>query len=876
MFLNRTRTLRVLGVGLIVGCGFSIRSGLAQQGDRPGHIMDPPPARWKIPASPVLSAEQEAATIRLDDGFVLDLVASEPLVRDPVALSFDASGRIWVAEMLGYMPDVDGKLEDTTFSRISVLEDTDGDGKMDKSTVFIDNYILPRALALIDNDRALLFADHEKLYEAEIRIDKEGKIQPGKIAIVDEKYAPTGNPEHKSNGLLRALDNWIYSANSTTRYRKVDGVWKMEKTEARGQWGITQDDYGFLLTNTNSNLVTLEEVPPGVRIRNPHYTFRSRFQSRVDRQRLWPARINPGVNRGYMQGSLDEEGYLITPTAASSLVVYRGDQYPEEYRGQIFVPEPSANLVKRLSVKEQEDGYKGVKSAEEEQEFLTSTDERNRIVNIHNAPDGTLYLVDMYRGIIQHKQYMTSYLRAQVLDRKLDQGIGYGRIWRVRYAANTSKGKSPRLLEESSDALVAHLSNPNGWWRDTAQRLLVDRGGLDAVPALKRVVKEGGALARIHAIWTLEGLGQLDPATLASAFASSDPRVVSEAIRASETLAGTDSAGTVLDELKKLRSSSDLHIRRQLATSLGLFGETALPVLVELLSSDSEDALLYDLAMTGISGNELNLLQKLAPEHKLRSSLIATVVQRKQADELKKLVDSLEGARDWGAYANALVTERRKGEVVALLDRVLQKSYVEKDREAVVTAMVSAGKSKKFKPIPADAPAILQTAVEAGLLTEPRRVELAGLFRSESEEKVNYLATDALQARFKSGEAHYQRICLGCHQEHGRGQQYLAPPLVGSEWVTGPMDRILAIILDGITGPIEVAGQLYTVPDIQPVMPGLRQNPDFTDEHIADIVTYVRNAWDNAATPVDAATVQKYRETHPERESWTPEELLKQ
>ena len=122
---------------------------------------------------------------------------------------------------------------------------------------------------------------------------------------------------------------------------------------------------------------------------------------------------------------------------------------------------------------------------------------------------------------------------------------------------------------------------------------------------------------------------------------------------------------------------------------------------------------------------------------------------------------------------------------------------------------------------------------------------------------------------------HYQRICMGCHQVHGNGQQYLAPPLVGSEWVLGSTHRLIALVMDGVEGPIEVLGKTYTVPEIQPLMPGLRLNPEVTDEQLASILTYVRNAWGNAATPVEAEELKKYRETTEVRAPWPASELQK-
>ncbi len=869
-----SRSSRLLGcLGLFFFLSGAIR---AQQGDRPGHVMAPPPAAWKIPSAPVLSAEEELRTFTLEKGFTLDLIASEPMVQDPVALTFDGRGRMWVAEMLGYMPDVDGTGEDSINGRISVLEDTDGDGKMDRSTHFLDNYVLPRALALIDGDKTLLFADNAKLYEAEILIDKDGRIRSGKVTLVDGEYAPTGNPEHKSNGLMRALDNWIYNAASRFRYRKTNGVWQKEKTETRGQWGIVQDNYGRLLTNTNSNLVTVEELPPNVSIRNPDYTFRTKIQTTVKDQHLWPGRINPGVNRGYMEGVLDENGYLLTPTAASGLAIYRGDLYPAEYQNQIFIPEPSANLLKRLSFTEGADGFHTVESAVQGREFLTSTDERNRIVNVHSAPDGTLYLVDMYRGIIQHKVYVTSYLRAQILDRGLDKGIGYGRIWRVRSTDAKALDGGPHLTDESSSQLVARLSHPNGWWRDTAQRLIVERGGIEAVPALKALLADGKAapeLACIHAIWTLEGLGQLNSETLKSALANSHPRAVAEAVRAAESLAGTDQADAVFDQLLGLRSVENLHVRRQLVSTLGLFDERAVPVLAKLVSENESESLLFDLAMSGLSGHELAFLEALPEAHPDRALVIETLVRRNIKAELDHLIAGLKSPTDFKALARAVVAQRRGDKALDLIQRVSDSEVSEKIRKAIIAGMLSGAKDKQFKPMPIKDLKTLDLVATISAIDEAQQKQLVALFEQGTGKQVSFLRTEADKKQFKEGEAHYQRICLGCHMDHGNGQQYIAPPLAGSEWVLGSPQRMIAILMDGVTGPIEVMGKTYTAPEIQPLMPGLRENPDFTDEQIAAMATYVRNAWGNGAKPIPAEAVTQYRTAQPVRESWTPEEL---
>lgn len=833
--------------------------------------MTPPPAHWKIPPAPVVAPADSAATMALEEGFQLELVAAEPMIHDPVALAFDGSGRIWVAEMRGYMPDIDGKLEESTYGRISVLEDTDGDGAADRATVFLEDYLLPRAIALTDADRTLLFADNEKLYEAAIETDESGLIKAGAVTVVDETYAEGGNPEHKPNGLLRGLDNWYYNAKSDTRYRKVAGKWIKEKTEERGQWGIAQDDYGRLVTNTNSNLVSVEGIAPGLRVRNPHYTFRTSTNATIKDQRLWSSRMNPGVNRGYMEGTLDKEGHLLKPTAASGMVIYRGDQFPERYYGNLFITEPAGNLVKRAVITPGEKGLPTVASATSGSEFLTSTDERSRMVSAYTAPDGTLYLVDFYRGILQHAVYMTSYLRAQVEERKLDTPVGLGRIWRVSHRDGRTERRTPQLTGESSVELAARLSDANAWWRETAQRLIVERGGEEAVPALRKLIADGSDPAAVHAIWTLEGLGRLDLDSVKSGLAR-DPKVAAEAIRAGETLADGEHSAALLELLTQLGRPEDLGLQRQLAASLGRFGDPGIPALVDLVSA-SKDGLTGDLAASGVAGHELTLFLALPAGHSLRKGLIETVVARNQKKEWTELLVDVTSADEFRTLARSATALRRGDLVHELLVRVADDTHAADIRKAIAAGMLEGGKDKKFKVIPVKEIDAIAKAEAAKLISAKQSKDLAALFKVGSGEEEVFLLTAAHREQYKLGEAQYQKICLGCHQVHGNGQQFLAPPLVGSEWVIGPEQRLIALVMDGVMGPIEVLGKTYTVPEIQPLMPGLRHNTELGDADLAAIMTYIRNAWGNGAPPVTPEAVAAYRKAVAARAPYTAEEL---
>ncbi len=849
----------------------------AQQGDRNGHNMKPPPAHWKIPDAPVLSPEKAMKSFAVEDGFSIELVASEPMVNDPVAIAFDGSGRMWVAEMRGYMPDIEGKTELETPGRISIIEDTNNDGKGDKHTVFLQDVLLPRALSFFNNDKSLLFADNESLFEIEILIDDKGNITPGEKKMVDEKYASGGNPEHKANGLLYGLDNWLYNTKSSDRYRRVDGKWIKEKTESRGQWGIAQDNYGRIFSNTNSNLISAEEIPPGTTIRNPHHDFSSGVTSKVKDQRVWPSRITPGVNRGYMDGVLTKDGYLAKPTAVSGLAFYRGDQFPAEYIGNLFIPEPSGNLVKRLVLSEKENGFREIKSAYEGKEFFTSTDERSRIVDAFTAPDGTLYLLDMYRGIIQHKVYMTSFLRAQVEERKLDQPVDRGRIWRVVHNKGKKRGPKPNMAAESSLELVAHLSHPNGWWRDTAQRLIIERGGDEATSELKKLISESQkSLAKIHAMWTLEGLQQIDAKDILVATKDKDPRVVAEAVRVAEALVDTNHSQATLMMLSKIRDTENVHVKRQLAATLGQFAPNGNQALATLLKKSEKDNLLIDLAISGSADHEMDLFKALPDSHPARIALVDVIVKRNKQEELTRLLTSISSSGEFHRLSKSAVGNRRGDLIVSLLDRVSQESTDEKLRSAAIKGMLEGGKKKGFKSLPVKElhSIFASTDIPKGI-SKDDLTKAGKLFKKGSGKEIVYLKTDADKKQYKLGETHYQRVCLGCHQIHGKGQQFLAPPLVDSEWVSGSKKRLVALVMDGMQGPIEVAGKLYKLPEIQPLMPGLRANTEFTDEQLAAIMTYVRNAWGNGASPVSTREVSEYRKNTEFRAPFTADEAKK-
>jgi glucose/arabinose dehydrogenase/mono/diheme cytochrome c family protein len=857
----------------IIPCLIGDHTLFAQRGDRKGHEMPPPPAHWKIPAAPVVTADQAPETFAVPEGFRVELIAAEPTIHDPVALAFDGNGRIWVVEMRGYMPNIDGKGEDAPTGRISVLIDDDNDGKIDRHTVFLDKLAMPRAVSMTNADRAMLYADGETLYEVAIQEGKDGLPTAGKKTVVDSDYAKGGNPEHKPNGLLHGLDNWIYSSKCDKRYRRIDGKWIEEKTEFRGQWGIDQDDFGRLYTNTNSNCVSAEELPPGVTVSNPNHTFVSISTAKLSNQSMWPSRPTPGVNRGYLPDFLSDQGYLKGPTAVSGLSVYRGDQFPAEFQGNLFINEPGGNLVKRAIVTGK-DGRIEIKQAYADREFFTSTDERCRIVNSYTAPDGTLYFVDFYRGILQHAAYMTTFLRRQVEERGLDKPAGLGRLWRVVHEGKPP-GKAPRMQAESSGELVAHLAYPNGWWRDTAQRLIVERGpDQTAIAALKTLAADGksGQLARIHAIWTLEGLGAYTIADFQAAYDSNQPEVAAQALRAAGIFANTADAGSVVAAVGAEPKNPARVLRQQALASLGRFSAwSALPKWL----SPKPDSREIDLLLSGLSGRELTFLET-NPAASLTAPLMAAAARSTDPAALTKLISLAISApaADQGKLISELASTAAKLRHAALAEHLMK---LDASLMPNVFNGLLAGKKAlgtKFKPIAVKAlPSPLSDAT--ALPDAKKRSELAAIFTVSATGEATFIKTAEDRQLFDLGKQHYTVICGACHQPHGKGQEFIAPPLIDSEWVSGPANRLIALTLDGAMGPITVDGTTYTAPQIQPVMPGLRSNPEIDDHKLAAMLTYVRNEWGNAAPPITPGMVKAWRDKTELRAPYTEAELKK-
>ena len=527
---------------------FSTGCGSDKTSPSNGLAIDEAAQKKIIAEAPVLSPRESISAMKTEDGFEVKLVASEPLISAPVALNFDDKGRIWALEMQGYMPDTAGHGENVPDGKVIILEDKNGDGVMDDRKVFLDSLVLPRALCLVEN--GLLVAEPPRLWYVEINNDRAGK----KI-LVDSAYTVGGNVEHQPNGLLRGMDNWIYNANSTKRYRKKGDQWLVERTHLRGQWGISQDDFGRLYYNNNSQNLIGDYFLPTLGSRNENQRGVSGYNIDIVKDnRVYPIRPTTGVNRGYMEKILDDSSRLVNFTAACGPLVYRGGLFGKAYHENVFVAEPSANLIKRNTLEEK--GYitEG-KQAYSGREFLASIDERFRPVSLYDGPDGAMYVVDMYRGIIQHRTYLTDYLKKEIIKRALSKPLNCGRIYKVVPAGKTAK---PVLMPHDPAELVHLLGYENGWVRDKAQQMLVDGKYVSMAPELRKNLQESDDPVTItHSLWTLEGLGVLQYEDLVPLLKHADWRVRAEALAAASSVVNTSNYKQLVAAMQQMIGGND-------------------------------------------------------------------------------------------------------------------------------------------------------------------------------------------------------------------------------------------------------------------------------------------------------------------------------
>ncbi len=811
--------------------------------------------------APVLSPEQAIGSFQVASDLDIQLVASEPMVQDPVSITFDEDGRLWVVEMLGFMQDIDGSDETAPIGRISVLTDEDDDGRMDKSVVFLDSLVLPRAIAVVDG--GALVAENIPLWYVE---DLDGDLRADRKTLIDETYGGRGLPEHSANGLWRGMDNWYYNAKSTYRYRKINGKWIKDTTEFRGQWGLSHDNIGRLYYNYNWSQLHADLVPPNYLLRNPHHIPTSGIDHGLTLNRkIYPISNNTAVNRGYVPGTLTENGRLLEFASACAPLIYRGDGLPGEFSGNAFVCEPTGNLIKRNQVNE--NGFLlSATEAYQNKEFLASTDERFRPINMANGPDGALYIVDMYKGVIQHAPYMTPYLREETLKRGLDKPINMGRIWRI-VPKNSEKLPKLRLSALNSEELVSFLAHENGWYRDMAQRLLVERREKKVITDLIEIVRSGeNPLAKIHAIWTLEGLQHREPAVFLAAVQDADPRVQAAAMRVIEPIAESNAAlkGKLASLMTDNWKKADPFAQLQIALTAGILPKNeAIPLLDQIITEHYNSPVMRDVVMSSLKDRELLMLQRLwqnpawqdldAGKEIFQEILAAAIVKKGEVEEVMTLFQELAVVA-----TDASLTRRGKAILSGL---TVHANRPDSLRLALPKKTAFLETIDHFS-----APVQAQIAKLPTIFKWPGQARAVAASQTLAPEQVADPGVIAL------GRQTYLNTCSGCHGTDGAGMKRFAPPLINSEWVLGDEKKLALILLHGMEGPLEVSGVQYDTPDILPVMPSFSV---VDDKHLAAVMTYIRQEWGHAAPLVKSSRVTHIRfRSQGKITPWTVEELL--
>ena len=530
----------------------------------PGNIW--PPSGKPTDKAVALSPEEEIKTFSLPPGYRVELVASEPMIESPILMDFDADGRLWVLEMLSFLPDTSGRDSREPINRVSVLEDTNGDGRMDKKTVFADKLLMPRALKVLDH--GVLIGEPPNLW---LMKDTNGDLVADTRDVVVNTYGnANGGIEHNANSLFWAMDNIMYSSEHTWDLRWKNGKLEPLPALSRGQWQISQDDAGRIYRNVNDSPLYVDYTPSRYFLRNPNgVRTRGLYEILIEQMdaTVYPVRNNRGVNRGYRDPFFRPDESSIVIQGAGTPTIYRGDVYPKELQGSAFITDSPTNLVHAMTLTNV-DGRLSAKNTFPQGEFIASSDERFRPVSLVDGPDGYMYIVDMYRGVVQAGGLWSAYLTDYI------KSMRWNCPWaRAASGASCTARRRRRVLPRPRC--------PKPRRRNSCRRCRIRKaGGANGAAADRRTrrhVRGAGAedagghapdwRTRLHALWTLDGLDAIEVAQVEKALTDANPDVRASAVRLSERWLGKDVA--LAANVLKLQADRNWNVRRQLAASLG-------------------------------------------------------------------------------------------------------------------------------------------------------------------------------------------------------------------------------------------------------------------------------------------------------------------
>jgi putative membrane-bound dehydrogenase-like protein len=629
---------------------------------------------WQEPLPRVApqSPQQAVAGFRVRGGFRMELIAAEPLVTDPVALDYDENGLAYVVEMTDY-PYTDKSTDrpfverttDLPIGRVRVLEDSDGDGQFDRSTIFADSLSWPTGLAFWKGG-VFVAATPDIWYLKDTDGDRRADLRR-RVFTGFKKF----NVQAVMNNLRWGLDQWIYGAGSSNgglirhverpgqtpvelgrhdfRFDPLREAFELASGGAR--FGNTFDDWGNRFICNIRNPAQHVVLPEHYLARNRQLAVRSAIHDVAEAGDTLPIyRISPpepwrllnarrlanDATKASPRSEMVAAGYM---TSACGITVYRGSAYPAEYYGNLFLAEPAANVVHRMTLEPRGVSFVA-RRGDERAEFVASPDNWCRPVNFANAPDGTLHVLDMYRETIEHPWSIPDDIKARI---DLESGRDRGRIYRLAPGGFTPR-PPPRLGRASLDRLLAELAHPDSWWRETAQRLLYERGDPAAVPRLREMLaarptplgatahpaqRLRHSFARLHALWLLHGLGALSDADLAVALSDAEPAIRMHALQLAEGL-----LRRVPAHVLPLQADPDIRVRFQLALSLGELAEPPADVLARIAAQDPEDEWLQTAVLSSATQCSARLMESLLSDRAFSGSPAGRGVIRRVAQTI--------------------------------------------------------------------------------------------------------------------------------------------------------------------------------------------------------------------------------------------------
>lgn len=652
-------------------------------------------------------AHQNPEGFDVEDGFKLELVASEPLIKDPVDLEFNENGDAIVLEMPGY------PMEDKQ-SRLLVLKDKNNDGVYDSTIVYAEN--LGLADSFMPYKKGVLVAAPPYLLQLH---DDNGDYKVEKIDTLMGGFAKE-NLQHNYNGLTYGIDNWIYAANGgnsgkpfwwgdTTTSLDLRGqdlrfnleTRQMERLgESSGGFGLGMDEYGRIFETHNLTHIS-HLVFPDRYLKGKPILPENTLQNISDHDENGLARIFPIGEQEDRVNHPEQSGYF---SGSCGITYYGGGAFGEKYKNTVWVADVVLNLIHVDKIKPNGASFTASRIFENK-DFLASTDRAFRPVNMSVGPDGSLYVIDIHRKVIEHPEWIPDDIE-MTLD--LNAGKNQGRVYKISLENSTESFDLKQF--SSSEGLLKSLESSNQWVRNTAHRLLMENSlNNEAFVGLKNLLNSENQFACLHALWILSHSGKLTVEEVVAALQNASASLRESILKIAENYLVENE--TVLDKVIALVQDSDPRVRMQAALSLSTLPETN-PVYqknqVKLLKALAQSTQLptdpWNVAAVTLAAQSKTalLFSQIAQEKRPNSALLASLALNTSGsvDEVVSVLSSLQSSnvsdKERGFVMKQLAQNMSKidGKAIENLLEALEKNA----KLDLLTQLASVRQKLKLKP----------------------------------------------------------------------------------------------------------------------------------------------------------------------------------